>query len=54
MAYGQSTTAIFGMTATATSAGIYRMNGVLLMLIAWLVFFYLRVWRSGNVPPKDE
>jgi Ca-activated chloride channel family protein len=52
--YGQSTAAIFGFTATATGAGIYRMNGVLLMLIAWLLFIYLRFWRSGHVPPEDD
>ena len=54
MPYGQSTTAIFGITPTATNAGIYRMNGVLLMLIGWLLFIYLRVWRSRNAPPKDD
>ncbi|MGI9260379.1 MAG: marine proteobacterial sortase target protein [Woeseiaceae bacterium] len=52
--YGQSTAALIGITSTATNAGIYRMNGVLLMLIGWLLFIYLRFWRSGNVPPKDD
>ena len=52
--YGQSHSAIFGFPATATPAGIYRMNGILLMLIGWLLFIYFRFWRSGNVPPKDD
>jgi len=52
--YGQSTAAIFGFTATATGAGVYRMNGVLLMLFAWLLFIYLRFWRSNHVPPEDD
>lgn len=54
MPYGQSTAAIFGMTATATNAGLYRINGVLLMLVAWLLFVYLKFWRSGNVRSKDD
>jgi Ca-activated chloride channel family protein len=52
--YGQTHSAIFGFPATATPAGLYRMNGILLMLIGWLLFFYLRIWRSGNVPPDDD
>ena len=52
--YGQSAAAIFGITPTATSAGIYRLNGVLLMLIGWLLFIYLRFWRSGNAQRKDD
>ena len=52
--YGQTHSAIFGFPATATPAGIYRMNGILLMLIAWLLFMYLRIWRSGNAPRKDD
>jgi Ca-activated chloride channel family protein len=52
--YGQTHSAIFGFPATATAAGIYRMNGILLMLIAWLLFIYLRIWRSGNAPRKDD
>ena len=52
--YGQSMSAIFGFPATATPAGIYRMNGILLMLIGWLLFIYFRFWKSGNVPPNDD
>ena len=52
--HGQSTAAIFGFTPTATSAGIYRLNGVLLMLIGWLLFVYLRFWRSSNVRSEDD
>ena len=52
--YGQSHQAIFGFPATATPAGIYRMNGVLLMLIAWLLFVYLKIWRSDDVPKKKD
>ena len=52
--YGQTHNAIFGFPATATPAGIYRMNGILLMVIGWLLFFYLRIWRAGDAPPDDE
>jgi Ca-activated chloride channel family protein len=52
--YGQTHSAIFGFPATATPAGIYRLNGTLLMLLAWLLFIYLRIWRSGNAPRKDD
>ncbi len=52
--YGQSTAAIFGFTPTATSAGIYRLNGVLLMLVGWLLFIYLRFWRSSNARSEDD
>jgi Ca-activated chloride channel family protein len=54
MPYGQSHSAIFGFPGTATAAGIYRMNGTLLMLAGWLLFVYLRIWRSGNDSPDDE
>ena len=51
---GQNTMPIFGITATATSAGMFRVNGVLLMLIGWLLFVYLKVWRSSDAMRKDE
>ena len=52
--YGQTHNAIFGFPATATSAGVYRMNGTLLMLAGWLLFVYLRIWRPGDDGSKDE
>jgi Ca-activated chloride channel family protein len=52
--YGQTHNAIFGFPATATPAGVYRMNGILLMLAGWLLFIYFRIWRSGNAPRKDD
>ncbi len=52
--HGQSAAAIFGFTPTATSAGIYRLNGVLLMLFGWLLFIYLRFWRSSNARSEDD
>jgi len=52
--YGQSMNAIFGFPATATPAGSYRMNGILLMLAGWLLFVYFRFWKSGSVSRKDD
>jgi Ca-activated chloride channel family protein len=41
--YGQSQQAIFGFTATATGAPLYRANGIALLLLALLLtLFYLR------------
>lgn len=52
--YGQSMVAISGFTATATDAAVYRINGVLLMLVGWLLFIYLKFWRSGSAMHKDD
>ena len=43
--YGQSTKAIFGFPATATSAPAYRRNGALLLGLAALVLF-VNVWTT--------
>lgn len=39
--YGQSVNAIFGFPATATSAGAYRVNGMLLVAAALLLMLLL-------------
>jgi Ca-activated chloride channel family protein len=52
--YGQTHAAIFGFPATATAAGVYRLHGSLLMMVGWLLFVYLRIWRSDNDVSKDD
>jgi len=47
--YGQSTQAIFGFPATATNAGAYRFNGMLLVAAALLLILSTR--RRRRVPP---
>jgi Ca-activated chloride channel family protein len=45
--YGQSTEAIFGFPATATGAGVHRVNGAALILLALLLITLSR-WRPEN------
>ncbi|MGI9203939.1 MAG: marine proteobacterial sortase target protein [Woeseiaceae bacterium] len=47
--YGQSTEAIFGFPATATSAGAYRLNGLKLLMLGVLLLTLLR-----RRPGSDE
>ncbi len=47
--YGQSTQAIFGFPATATNAGAYRFNGMLLVAAALLLILSTR--RRRRAPP---
>ena len=47
--YGQSQGAIFGFPATATSAGLYRLNGVLLVAFALFLMLLLYGRRSKHV-----
>ena len=47
--YGQSTQAIFGFPATATNAGAYRFNGMLLLAAALLLILSTR--RRRRAPP---
>ncbi len=46
--YGQSTEAIFGFPATATSAGAYRTNGLKLLLLGVLLLTLLRRKPGGD------
>jgi Ca-activated chloride channel family protein len=46
--YGQSVNAIFGFPATATNAGIYRMNGMLLVAAALLLLLLLMNGRRRH------
>lgn len=50
MPYGQSARAIFGFPATATSAGLYRLQGMLFILFAVLLAFVL-ITRSPRHAP---
>lgn len=50
--YGQSTQAIFGFPATATNAGAYRFNGMLLVAAALLLILSTR--RRRYAPPTPS
>jgi Ca-activated chloride channel family protein len=47
MPYGQSQSAIFGFPATATGAGAYRVNGIVLIVVAMLLYFFV-IRREGR------
>jgi Ca-activated chloride channel family protein len=49
--YGQSVNAIFGFPATATNAGVYRMNGMLLLVAALLLLLILMHGRRRHATP---
>jgi len=46
--YGQSVNAIFGFPATATNAGVYRLNGMLLVAAALLLMLSLKMGRRRH------
>ncbi len=46
--YGQSMNAIFGFPATATNAGVYRFNGMLLVAAALLLILSLKMGRRRH------
>jgi Ca-activated chloride channel family protein len=52
--YGQSMNAIFGFPATATNAGVYRFNGMLLIGAALLLMLSLTAWRRRHVAPANQ
>jgi Ca-activated chloride channel family protein len=52
--YGQSTNAIFGFPATATNAGIYRMNGLVLIATAVLLLSILLARRRRHASPVPD
>jgi Ca-activated chloride channel family protein len=49
--YGQSTNAIFGFPATATSAGAHRMNGMLSIAAALLLMLIFLPGRRHRAAP---
>ena len=49
--YGQSMNAIFGFPATATDAGVYRMNGMLLLSGALFLLLVISVGRRRHAAP---
>ena len=49
--YGQSMNAIFGFPATATNAGAYRMNGMLLIAVALSLLLLLPHRRRRHAAP---
>jgi Ca-activated chloride channel family protein len=52
--YGQSTDAIFGFPATATNAGAYRSNGMLLIVAALLMMLCLMAGRHRHASPGRD
>ena len=52
--YGQSTNAIFGFPATATNAGAYRFNGMLLIVAALLLMVLLIAGRRRYASPAQS
>ena len=49
--YGQSVNAIFGFPATATNAGVYRINGMLLVVAALFLLLILMHGRRRHATP---
>lgn len=47
--YGQNSQAIFGFPATATNAAVYRMNGLIILLAALLLFLIVALRSSARV-----
>ena len=49
--YGQSMNAIFGFPATATNAGAYRMNGMLLLIAGLFLLLIIVIGRRRHAAP---
>jgi len=52
--YGQSNKAIFGFPATATSAGVYRLSGLALIVLASLLMLILSLQGRNRVAARSH